>query len=87
MKVKKITLANLSEREMARREKSFLLGGANCGCVGACLASCSCRYGTTSLPDDFMGVDAHVDMYDVVSDPLSNDLIDPILKQNMANAN
>ena len=39
MKAKKITLANLSEREMARRKKSFLLGGAYCGCAGACLDS------------------------------------------------
>ena len=36
-KLSKISLHNLSQAELAKREENLLKGGKSCACIGACL--------------------------------------------------
>lgn len=49
--LKKISLHDLSQAEMTKREENMLKGGVNLPCV--CVSGCACKYeGPQEGPDD-----------------------------------
>lgn len=78
MKIKKISLTSLSNREINRKEKSILSGGQEyCGCAGVCWSNCACTYIELMSSEDFMGQAAHLETYDKGANKVNNEIIDP----------
>ena len=53
LKVRKISLANLSSAELDRASLRFVVGGKVCECTVTCSTSCGCKYvGKQQGPND-----------------------------------